>query len=152
MNVRTFNSLTTAFLIAITITACGGSENPVEREQNTTEIPAEFSDNQEVREYFKNLESVINEYVTMVEKIATTAKDAEKNGAEPSFMDGMNMLSDAATSLTKMAPLLERMEELEKKAGIMKEDMTPEEAQLFFQTYSKIMERFYDASVKINEN
>jgi hypothetical protein len=52
----------------------------------------------------------------------------------------------------KMAPLLEKMEQLEKDAEIMKQDMTPEEVEAFSKTYAKMMVRYYDMSKKLEAN
>jgi hypothetical protein len=172
MNIKTLNSLAIAVLTAI-LTACGGTENgddkdkvkteiPAEISDNLevnddkdkvkTEIPAEISDNLEVKEYFETLDLVIDEYVTMVEKITITGQNAEKKGEEPSFTDAMKMATDITSSTMKMAPLLERLEQLENEAEIMKEDMTPEEVEAFSKTYAKMMVRYYDMAKKLEEN
>jgi hypothetical protein len=95
---------------------------------------------------------VIDEYVTMIEEIAVTGQNAEKNGEEPSYTDAMKMMSDVTSSTMKMAPLLEKMEQLEKDGEIMKQDMTPEEVEAFSKTYAKMMVRYYDMAKKLEAN
>jgi polyhydroxyalkanoate synthesis regulator phasin len=52
----------------------------------------------------------------------------------------------------KMAPLLEKMEKLEKEAEVLKGDMSPEELKAFTESYVKLINRFQEASLKINDN
>jgi hypothetical protein len=152
MNIKTLITFVFVVLTAVFMTACRGSENGGDKEKVKTEIPAELSDNQKVKEYFETLDLVIDEYVTMIEEIAITSQDAEKNGEEPSYTDAMKMMTDVTSSTMKMAPLIERMEKLEKEAEIMKEDMTPAEVEAFSKTYAKMMMRYYDMSKKLEEN
>jgi hypothetical protein len=51
----------------------------------------------------------------------------------------------------KMEPLLEKMDALEKEGEILKKDLSPEEMQLFADTYAKMLTRFQEASQKINQ-
>jgi len=60
------------------------------------------------------------------------------------------MMTTATSSLIKMAPLLERMDELEKQAEILKGDMSSEEIEAFMKSYTKIMIRFMEMSKKQN--
>jgi hypothetical protein len=150
MNMKLLNTCAAMALMAVLVTACGGSENGGDKVK--TEIPAELSGNQKVKDYFETLDLVIDEYVTMVEKIVSSGQNAEKKDEEPSFADAMNMVSGIASSTLKMAPLLEKMEKLEKDAEIMKEDMTPEEVEAFSQTYAKMIKRFSEMSKKFEAN
>lgn len=152
MNIKTLKTFAIAVSTAIFMTACGGTENGGDKDKVKTEIPAELSDNQKVKEYFETLDLVIDEYVTMIEKIAITGQNAEKKGEEPSFGDAMKMMTDVTSSTMKMAPLLERMEQLEKEAEIIKEDMTPVEVEAFSKTYAKMMTRFYEMGKKVEKN
>ena len=152
MNIKTLITFVFAVLTSVFMTACRGSENGSDKEKVKTEIPAELSDNQKVKEYFETLDLVIDEYVTMIEEIAITGQNAEKNGEEPSYTDAMKMMTDVTSSTMKMAPLLEKMEKLEKEAEIMKEDMTPEEVEAFSKTYAKMMVRYYDMAKKLEAN
>jgi polyhydroxyalkanoate synthesis regulator phasin len=52
----------------------------------------------------------------------------------------------------KMAPLLEKMEKLEKEAEVLKGDMSPQEIKAFMESYTKLINRFREASLKINNN
>lgn len=133
--------------VSILLTSCGESTKKGGNEVKV-EIPEELSKNQKVTEYFNTLEEVIDEYVTMIEKLAESSKKAE-SGDEPSFYDAMNMVGDVTSSTLKMAPLLEKMEKLEQDGEILKEEMSPEEIEAFSKTYAKIMTRFYEASQKI---
>lgn len=137
-----------AILIApLIMTGCGGRSDKG-KETNTvkTEIPAELSDNQKVKIYFENLDLVIDEYATMVEKMAATAHKAEEKKGGSNFTDAMSMMTDVTSSTMKMAPLLEKMEQLEKEGDIMKNDMTSAEIEAFSKTYAKMMTRFYEMS------
>jgi uncharacterized coiled-coil DUF342 family protein len=125
-----------------------GSENNHNSQNIQTDIPTELSENQKVKEYFETLDQVLAEYANMIEKIAETSNEVE-NKDEPSFSDAMKMLSDVTTSTMKMAPLIEKMDQLEKEADIMKEDMTPEEVEAFSKTYAKIMSRYYELGKKL---
>jgi hypothetical protein len=60
------------------------------------------------------------------------------------------MLTNASGSLMTMAPLLEKMEKLEKEAQIMQNDMSEEELTAFMDSYLKLINRFQEASLKIN--
>jgi len=152
MDIKTLNTYAFALLMAIFMCACGGSGNGGEKDKVIIEVPNELSENQKVKEYFEALDIVIDEYVTMVEKIASTGKELENKGEEPSFTDAMSMITDVASSSMKMAPLLEKMEKLEKDAEIMKEEMTPEEVEAFSKTYAKMMVRFYEMAEKLETN
>lgn len=139
------------FIATLIMTACGGgSDKGKETNLVKTEIPAELSDNQKVKIYFETLDLVIDEYVSMVEKMAVTAHKAEEKEGGSNFTDAMSMVTDVTSSTMKMAPLLEKMEQLEKEGDIMKKDMTPAEIEAFTKTYAKMMTRFYDMSSKIN--
>jgi hypothetical protein len=61
------------------------------------------------------------------------------------------MISDLGSSAMKMEPLLEKMDALEKEGEILKKDLSPEEMQLFADTYAKMLTRFQEASQKINQ-
>jgi hypothetical protein len=152
MNIKLLNTYAIAVLMAIFMTACGGSGNGGDKDKVITEVPDELSDNQKVKEYFETLDLMIDEYVMMIEKIAATGQNVENKGEEPSFSDAMSMITDLASSSMKMAPLLEKMEQLEKDAEIMKEEMTPEEVEAFSKTYAKMMVRYYEMGKKLEAN
>ena len=62
----------------------------------------------------------------------------------------MNMLSNASGSVLNMAPLLDKMDKLQKEADIMKDDMSQEELKAFMGSYLKLIQRFQEASMKVN--
>lgn len=132
--------LAITFLSLLLICSCGG------KTESKTAIPEILANNNPSKEYFETLEDVVGQYVTMSEKIIETGKKVEESNEEPSFSDAMNMFNTVTTSTIEMLPLLEKMEELEKEANIIKEDMSPEEIQAFSATYAKIMVRFYEMS------
>lgn len=132
--------LTIIFLALILICGCVG------KTESKTAIPEVLSSNEPTKEYFETLEEVVDQYVTMSEKIIETGKKVEKTNDEPSFSDAMNMFNVVTTSTMEMLPLLEKMEKLEKEANILKEDLSPEEIQAFSETYANIMARFYEMS------
>ena len=145
-------------VLAIALASCSGktetsgdassdSQQPVKKE--TLQIDPKLSGNEKVAAYFNNLNQVIDEYVTMIEKLAKNGK--EKEGKENTAMDAFNMISDMGSSLEKMEPLLEKMDQLEKDGEVLKNDLSPEELQLFVDTYTKMLLRFQEASLKINQ-
>jgi len=151
MNFKKLIKNSMLMFIMLALFSCGGKTHNKETPDNTaekTEVPAVLTKNQDVKEYFETLEKVIDEYATMIEKIAETGKNAEKKDGETSLTDAMNMLTDVTSSTMKMAPLLEKMEKLEKDADILKEEMTTEEIDAFSKTYIKIMARFYEMGKK----
>jgi PBP1b-binding outer membrane lipoprotein LpoB len=145
-------------ILAIALASCSGktettgdassdSQQPVKKE--TLQIDPKLSGNEKVAAYFNNLNQVIDEYVTMIEKLAKNGK--EKEGKENTAMDAFNMVADMGSSLEKMEPLLEKMDQLEKDGEVLKKDLSPEELQLFVDTYTKMLLRFQEASLKINQ-
>lgn len=118
--------------------------------EKKAELPIEFENNTEVQEYFETLDRVIDEYVSMSEKIIETGQKSQTSNEEPSFSDAMEMFNTVTSSTLKMAPLLEKMQDLEDEAEILKEDMTSEEIEMFSKTYTKMMQRFYEMSNNLN--
>tara|TARA_B110000305_G_C19191958_1_gene517010 strand:- start:374 stop:781 length:408 start_codon:yes stop_codon:yes gene_type:complete len=110
-------------------------------------IPSELSENEQVVVYFETLNEVIDEYVGMIEDLAEASK---KNEGETDFASKMSALSSVANSTMKMAPLLEKMEQLEAEGDIMKETLTEQELQAFVDTYAKMLIRIQEASLKMN--
>ena len=135
-------------LILICVTSlfsCGEDKD----NQVTTEVPEILTSNNEVSEYFATLDLFMEEYISMVESIVEASQEAEKKGGEPSLVDIMNMTTDLAGSMMKMAPLLERLDKLEKEADILKGNMTSEELEAFMNTYTKIMIRIVEMGKKL---
>ena len=91
----------------------------------------------------------MEEYISIVESIVEASQEAEKKGGEPSLGDIMSMTTDLAGSMMKMAPLLERLDKLEKEADILKGNMTSEELEAFMNTYTKIMIRIVEIGQKL---
>lgn len=147
MNIKIKNTFAFCILIPIFISACGGCQSSGDKKIINTEIPAELSENQKVKEYFHTLEQVIDEYATMIENLSESSKKTESK-EEPSFSDAMDMFSDVTSSALKMAPLLEKMDKLEQEGEILKDDLTNEEMKAFSKTYAKIMARFYEIGEK----
>ena len=129
-------------LAIVALTSCGDDK------ANRTQIPEELSQNEAVTEYFETLELAIDEYASMLEEVAETSHKSETSGKEPTISDAMEMLGGVTSSTLRMAPLLEKMERLEKRGDILKEDMTSEEIEAFMKTYTKIMLRFHELSEK----
>jgi uncharacterized coiled-coil DUF342 family protein len=117
--------------------------------QVTSEVPEILTSNNEVSEYFAALDLFMEEYISMVESIVEASQEAEKKGGEPSLGDIMSMTTDLAGSMMKMAPLLERLDKLEKEADILKGNMTSEELEAFMNTYTKIMIRIVEMGQKL---
>lgn len=137
--------LTISFMV-FACSSSGDNSNKVK-----TKVPAELSENEAVKEYFSALDEVVNEYVNMIEKMAESSKEA-KNSGDEGFGTAMSTLASASGSMMKMAPLLEKMEKLEKEAEVLKGDMSPEELKAFTESYVKLINRFQEASLKINDN
>lgn len=125
------------FLSLIILSGCVGKSEK-------TVIPEILISNKPTKEYFETLDEVIDQYVTMSEKIINNGRKVEKSNEEPSISDALNMFNVVTASALEVLPLLERMEDLEKEANILQEDMSPEEIQAFSMTYARIMERFYE--------
>lgn len=131
------------------ITGCSGNaDDSPQRER--IEIPAALAADEKVQVYFETLEEVIDEYVTLIEKLAETSQEAQADGGEPGIGDVMNMLSDVGSSTVRIATLADKLDELEADAEILQADMTAEEIELFAQTYARIMTRFIEASENVN--
>lgn len=114
----------------------------------STDVPSELQGNSEVVEYFEVLDEVIKEYISLMEEMSEVTKnqgDSEVNDFETS----MNILSAAATSTTKLAPLMERLNELEAKGEVLKENLSPEELEAFVNSYMKMILRLQEASSKM---
>lgn len=124
-------------LSLILLAGCGGKSDK-------TVIPEILISNKPTKEYFETLDEVVDQYITMSEKVIKTGKKAEKSNEEPSFSDALNMFNTVTASALEVLPLLEKMEKLEEAANILQEDMSPEEIQAFSMTYARIMERFYE--------
>ena len=148
MKFTLFKSLPIIFCLLL-ITGCGDSKQDNKSDKITTEVPSEFSKNKAVKEYFSALDGVVNEYVTMIENMAKASNDAKSN-EDGGLGAAMNMLSSASGSVMKMAPLLDKMDKLQKEADIMKDDMSPEELKAFMGSYLKLIQRFQEASLKVN--
>ena len=132
--------LVITFLSLILIYGCDSKTN------SKTEIPEILAKDNATTEYFETLEEVIDKYVVMSKKIIEAGKKAENNNEDASFSDAMEMLNIVTSSTMEMAPLLERMGELEKEADVIMEDLSMEEIEAFSMTYAKIMARFYEMS------
>ncbi len=131
------------YFLTIMLTIIGCDSKP-----HVVSIPSELEKNEQVVVYFETLNEVINEYVGMVEDLAEASK---KNEGEADFASAMKAMSSVANLTMKMAPLLEKIEQLETKGEIMKETLTEQEIQAFADTYAKMLIRIQEASLKINE-
>lgn len=141
-------------LFGLTLASCAGNSEEAETKnepvkKEAMQIDPKLSGNEKVSAYFNNLNMVIDEYVNMIEKLAANGKANE--GKEATATDAFNMISDLGSSAMKMEPLLEKMDALEKEGEILKKDLSPEEMQLFVDTYAKMLTRFQEASQKINQ-
>ncbi len=111
-------------------------------------IPSELEKNEQVVIYFDTLNEVIDEYVGMIEDLAEASK---KNEGETDFTSTLSALSSVANSTMKIAPLLEKIEQLEAKRDIMKENLTAQEMIAFTNTYVKMLMRIEEANLKMNK-
>ena len=67
-------------------------------------------------------------------------KATESNGGSD-MENSLGALTSMTSSVTKMAPLLKRMEELSQESEILQKEMSEKELQLFLNSYAKIMFR-----------
>jgi len=111
-------------------------------------IPSELAKNEQVVIYFDTFNEVIDEYVGMIEDLAEASK---KNEGETEFTSTLSALSSVANLTMKIAPLLEKIEQLEAKGDIMKENLTEQEMLAFADTYAKMLLRIQEASLKMNK-
>ena len=134
------NFILAFLLFSMTLASCGSG--------TSTDIPSELKGNSEVAEYFGVLDEVIEEYISLIEEMSAATENQGDSGLND-FENSMNMLSAAATSTMKLAPLMERLNELEAKGEVLKEDLSPEELEAFANTYMKMILRLQEASSKI---
>ncbi len=109
-------------------------------------IPESLSQNEKVKVYFETLDEVIDQYVTMIEEVAETTKQNRAND----FGNAIQGFSTLASSTLKIAPLLEKMEKLNADGEVLKDELSQEELSAFIETYTKLIARFQEASLKIN--
>ena len=129
--------------------SCGNEEKDNNESQRiTTEVPDVLTSNNDVTEYLSTLDLFMEEYLSVVESMLVTAQktDEEDLGLE----DVWSLTTDVAGSAMKMAPLLERLEELESEADVLMEDMDAEELEAFMKTYTKMMIRIAEIGEKLN--
>ena len=127
----------------VTFFSCGD-----ESQQITTEVPDVLTSNNDVTEYLSALDLFMEEYLSVVESMLVTAQKTEEENL--GFGDLVSMTTDVAGSAMKMAPLLERLEELESEADVLMEDMDAEELEAFMKTYNKMMLRIAEIGEKLN--
>ena len=137
---RKLKHVMASILLSLVLSACGGGAS--------TDVPKELKGNDEVAEYFEILDEVIDEYISLIEEMAAAAEEAEESDGND-FGAAMNMFSAAASSTMKLAPLMERLEELEAKGEVLKDDLSPEELEAFVNTYTKMLLRLQEASMKM---
>ena len=112
------------------------------------QIPSELQKNEQVVIYFDTLNEVIDEYIGMIEDLADASR---KNEEETDFTSTLSALSSVANSTMKISPLLEKIEQLEAKGDIMKENLTAQEMIAFTNTYVKMLMRIEEANLKMNK-
>ena len=136
-------------LMGVTLICCKSKTTKEDNKTNSnevvkTETSQVFSDNPKLQVYFSSLDQAVAEYLKFNQAIIETGMKTQKSGEKPDVGDIMNMMSGMASSAMKIDKYTKRMEELEKEAEIMKENMTDEELEAFAKTYGKIMSRFYE--------
>lgn len=128
------------FCFSLIILSCG-------EKQGKVSLPDELSKNEQVVSYFETLDEFINEYVNMIEELSEASK---KNDGQQDIENAFGAFSSVLDSTMKMVPLTEKMEKLEKQGNIMKEKLTEQEILAFTKTYTKMLLRLQEASLKIN--
>jgi hypothetical protein len=130
-----------SLLSLFTLISCGNNSASID-------IPSDLAKNEQVVIYFETFDKVISEYVGMIEELSEASK---KNQTNQNIGDAMAALSSVANSTIKMAPLLEKLNALEQEGEIMKGNLTEQEVKSFVDTYSKMLIRVQEASLKIND-
>jgi len=115
-------------------------------QKNSITLPESLSQNEKVKVYFETLDEVIDQYVTMIEEVAETTSQNKTND----FGNAIQGFSTLASSTLKIAPLIEKMEKLNADGEILKDELSQEELSAFIETYTKLIARFQEASLKIN--
>tara|TARA_B110000444_G_scaffold261117_1_gene311203 strand:- start:212 stop:649 length:438 start_codon:yes stop_codon:yes gene_type:complete len=137
------------FSLTIVITAwgCGSSETSHEL---STEVPIELSKNIDVQEYFETLGLFIDEFVTISGELIKAGQEVEESGGDMGLMDAFSMATTVASSAMTMAPLLEKLEELEKQSEMMQKELTGEELEAFETTFANMMVRIIEVTEELD--
>ena len=135
-----------AFAILSLIAACKSDSNEPQKPL--------IERNKEVREYIDVLSELVYEFCVLMRKTVDKAAEIdekEENGEEATFMDGLEMLGNMATSAFKINQLSEEIEDLEAQQKDFKRVLSTSDYQEFMRLYTEHTECFYELSKKAEE-
>jgi|TARA_B110000116_G_C16310921_1_gene348033 hypothetical protein len=137
-------------IIVVTAWGCGSSETTHEVSTEVpTEVPTELIENVDVQKYFETLDLFIDEFVTVSGKLIKAGQEVEESGGEIGLMDAFNMATSVASSAMTMAPLIEKLAELEEQSEMMQKELTGEELEEFQTTFINMMVRITEVTAEL---
>ena len=140
------------FSLIIVVTAYGCGSGDTSNQETTavvTEIPTALSGNVDVQEYFETLDLFIDEFVTVSGELIKAGQEVEESGGEIGLMDAFNMATSVASSAMTMAPLIEKLAELEEQSEMMQKELTGEELEAFETTFINMMVRITEVTAEL---
>ena len=140
------------FSLIIVVTAYGCGSGDTSNQETTavvTEIPTALSGNVDVQEYFETLDLFIDEFVTVSGELIKAGQEVEESGGEIGLMDAFNMATSVASSALTMAPLIEKLAELEEQSEMMQKELTGEELEAFETTFINMMVRITEVTAEL---
>ena len=140
------------FSLIIVVTAYGCGSGDTSNQETTavvTEIPTALSGNVDVQEYFETLDLFIDEFVTVSGELIKAGQEVEESGGEIGLMDAFNMATSVASSALTMAPLMEKLVELEEQSEMMQKELTGEELEAFETTFINMMVRITEVTAEL---
>jgi len=140
------------FSLIIVVTAYGCGSGDTSNQETTavvTEIPTALSGNVDVQEYFETLDLFIDEFVTVSGELIKAGQEVEESGGEIGLMDAFNMATSVASSALTMAPLIEKLAELEEQSEMMQKELTGEELEAFETTFINMMVRITEVTEEL---
>jgi hypothetical protein len=118
---------------------------------DNTELPEVLQNNQAIKEYFETYEQIIVEYATTLQEMSEANKKMiakNEKGENADAVDAVLVLSQVAALTAKIAPMVQKMEDLEKTSKILKKNMTTEEAKAFSEMSNKLVLRLRELQKK----
>lgn len=109
--------------------------------------------NPEVRKYIDVLSELVNEYCTLMQETIAKAKEMEEkqDAGEIGILDGIDMLSGAATSLIKIKNLADEIESMEAQKADFEKNLSAEDFKEFLSLSGKSLACFYELAAQAEE-
>lgn len=109
--------------------------------------------NDEVKEYFVLLDTLVAEYCMMVEDVVEgTSAMSTINDEDASFTEGLAILTRMGKSAFKISKLAKEVEVLEEKHPHFEKELTEDDFEEFMGIFTKSIQRFYDLGKKLEEH